>query len=182
MSDLSLMAAGAEMRQAAWTQEIRRSALQDLLVEASRPDILSLALGLPAAELFPAAEFAHASLHVLATDSRALQYGPPCQALKLQIVSLMKQRGVNCCESQVFLTTGAQQGLSLLTRLLLDPGGSVLTEEFVYPGFTQALQPFQPVILTVPTDLDTGMDVNAVEVLLREGARPALIYTVTDGH
>jgi 2-aminoadipate transaminase len=182
MTDLTLMAAGAEVRQAAWTQQIRRSALQELLTEASRPEILSLALGLPAAELFPSEDFAHASLHVLATDSRALQYGPPSQSLKRWIVSLMKQRGVTCRESQVFLTTGAQQGLSLLTRLLLDPGGTILTEELVYPGFQQAVQPFQPIKLTVPTDLETGMDVDAVDDLLSNGVRPALIYTVTDGH
>ncbi|MCA1566082.1 MAG: PLP-dependent aminotransferase family protein [Acidobacteria bacterium] len=171
-----------EIRQAAWTHEIERSALQDLLAEATPPAILSLALGLPAAELFPAAAFAQAAQRLLSTDERALQYGPPSAALKRQIVSLMKRRGVACREAQVFLTTGAQQGLSLLTRLLLDPVGQVLTEELVYPGFQQALQPFRAVCLTVPTDLRTGMDVDAVESLLRTGQHPSLIYVVADGH
>ena len=43
-------------------------------------------------------------------------------------------------------------------------------------------EPFQPAILTVPTDMDTGMDVDAVQALLAGGAHPAFIYAVTDGH
>jgi 2-aminoadipate transaminase len=66
--------------------------------------------------------------------------------------------------------------------LLLNPGGQVLIEEMTYTGFQQVLQPYQPEILTVPTDLRTGMDVEAVEALLESGARPSLIYCVTDGH
>jgi 2-aminoadipate transaminase len=165
-----------------WTGAIRRSALQDMLVEASRPGILSLALGLPAPELFPTTELSRAASHVLAQEARALQYSPPLQTLKRQVVELMARRDVKCREEQIFLTAGAQQGISLLTRLLLNPGGRVLTEELTYTGFQQVLQPFQPQILTVPTDLLTGMDVEAVEGLLDGGERPAFIYTVTNGH
>ena len=108
---------------AAWAQQTKRSELQRMLALASGPGILSLALGLPAPELFPVAEFGQAAASVLANETRALQYGPPLQSLKTHIVELMSQRGVECRESQVFLTTGAQQGLNILSRLLLDPGG-----------------------------------------------------------
>ena len=94
----------------------------------------------------------------------------------------MAGRGVECREEQVFLTAGGQQCMSLLTRLLLDPGGTLLTERLCYTGFQQAVEPFQPEILTVPTDLDTGIDVDAVEALLAAGERPAMIYVVTDGN
>lgn len=165
-----------------WTLSVKRSALQDMLAAASRPGVLSLALGLPAPELFPSADYLRATEHVISNDPSALQYSPPFQPLKRQIVELMAQRGVECREGEIFLTAGAQQGLSLLTRLLLNQGGTILTEELTYTGFQQAVQPLQPKILTVPTDIETGMDVKAVEDLLAAGARPALIYAVTNGH
>lgn len=171
-----------EPSMAGWARGLERSALQEMLVKASRPDIISFALGLPAMELFPKDDLREAAAQILNTDERALQYGPPSQVLKQHIVKLMAERGVTCNQDQVFLTAGAQQGMNMLTRLLGEPGCQVITEQLTYTGFQQILLPLQPQILTVPTDLDTGMDVDAVESLLINGARPAFIYTVTDGH
>lgn len=165
-----------------WTRGLKHSALQEMLLAGSRPGILSLAMGLPAAELFPTATYSEALMKVLANDPRALQYGPPFQPLKKHVVALMEKRGVSCREEEVFLTSGAQQGTNLLARLLLEQGSQVICEEKLYPGFQQVLQPYEPEILTVPTDPATGMDVDAVERLLRAGARPALIYVIADGH
>lgn len=165
-----------------WTQALTRSALQDMLVASTQPGLLSFALGLPAAELFPTEDFGAAVARVLATDPRALQYGPPLRPLKGQVVELMALRGVACREEQVFLTTGAQQGINLLVHLLLDPGRPVLLEERTYTGFQQVLQPYRPRLMTVPTDPENGIDVGAVEQALRRGPRPALLYAVTDGH
>jgi 2-aminoadipate transaminase len=174
--------AAEEVTLARWAQEIRPSALQTMLVRSSQPGILSLALGFPAPDLFPAAGLAEAAARVLARDPLALQYAPPFAPLKRQVVELMARRGVECREEQVFLTAGGQQCMSLLTRILLNPGGTLLTERLCYTGFQQAVEPFQPEILTVPTDLDTGIDVDAVEALLAAGERPALMYVVTDGN
>lgn|GEM_PF-31305 len=167
---------------AAWAKNISRSALQEMLSALARPGIISFALGLPAPELFPTAAFAQLAERVLATEARALQYSPHLQPLRRCVVELMKQRGVSCREEQVFLTAGAQQGMSLLARLLLDNGGRVITENFIYLGFQQVLEPFRPEILTVETSPETGMDVDAVERLLRLPHRPAFIYAITDGH
>lgn len=167
---------------AQWARGLQKSALQEMLTLASRPGIISLALGLPSPELFPKAEISQALSRVLSTDSRALQYGPPFEPLKTHIVALMKERGVRVSEEQIFLTTGAQQGMSLIARLLLNSDGVILCEEMTYTGFQQAVQPMQPRMLTVPTDPQSGIDVEAVEFLLKRGGRPAFIYTVTDGH
>lgn len=166
---------------AGWARNTRRSALQDMLSLCARPGILSLALGLPAPELFPAQAYAKACADTLA-DPRSLQYGPPSERLKVQIVGLMEQRGVKCGPEQVFLTAGAQQAMNLLARLLLDAGGKVCLEELSYTGFHQVIEPFEPELLTVRTDPDTGMDVDSVEAMLRRGTRPAFIYAMTDGH
>lgn len=179
---LTIVPPREEITLSSWAQNVERSALQEMLALTAQPDIISFALGLPAAELFPRDHYADAVRSVLTADDRALQYGPPCQPLKKHVQELMQKRGVTCRMNQIFLTTGAQQGLSLMARVLLNPGSQVLFEEMSYPGFQQVILPFKPQILTVPTDLDTGMDVNAVAEILESGARPAFIYTVTDGH
>jgi 2-aminoadipate transaminase len=167
---------------AGWARGLEQSALQQMLVATARPGIISFALGMPAAELFPTAAIASAAERVLSENAGALQYSPPLQSLKQHVRELMKRRGVDCREEQIFLTAGAQQGMSLLSRLLLEPGGSVITEELIYSGFQQVLEPFQPQVLTVSTDAETGMDVDAVEQHLKSGARPSFIYSITDGH
>lgn len=167
---------------AGWTRGIQPSTIQQMLAVATRPGILSFALGLPAAELFPSEAYAQATAHVLAANPQALQYGPPWGPLKRHIVTLMAHRGVFCREEQVFLTAGAQQAMSLLARLLLDFRGTILLEETIYSGLLQAVEPLQPTLLTVPTNPETGMDVDAVASLLAGQARPAFIYAISDGH
>ncbi len=165
-----------------WAANIQKSALQEMLAEASRPGILSLGLGLPAAELFPAGAMAESMRRILAQDTRALQYGPPSIALKSHIVELMARRGVACTTENIFLTAGAQQGLNLLARLLLRDRSRVLLEDVTYPGFLQVLAPFQTEMLPVPTSTTAGADIEYVEKLLRGGVQPALMYTIPEGH
>jgi len=167
---------------AGWARGLKQSALQQMLVATARPGITSFALGMPAVDLFPTNALAEAAERVLSMNAGALQYSPPLQTLKQHVRELMKQRGVNCREEQIFLTAGAQQGMSLLSRLLLEPGGSVITEELIYSGFQQVLEPFQPQLFTVSTDAETGMDIEAVEQYLSSGVRPSFIYSITDGH
>ncbi len=170
-----------------WTHSMQRSVLRQMIAVVSRPGILSFAGGLPDPALFPTADYAAACAHVLATDPKALQYGMPYAPLKQHIVQLMALRGVACTEEQIFLTTGAQQGLDVLARLLLDPGGEVMFEELVYTGAQQVVAPFLPRILPVSTDLAEGMNVDEVADYLAGGARPsgaspAFIYTIPDAH
>lgn len=171
-----------ELALAEWTRTLKRSMLREMLAVVARPGILSFAGGLPAPELFPTADFAAATAKVLATDDRALQYGPPFPPLKNQIVDLMASRGVTVTADQVFITTGAQQALNVLARLFLDPGAPVILEELVYSGILQAIAPSQPQILSVPTDLTEGIDVEAVEDYLLAGHRPAFLYTIPVAH
>lgn len=171
-----------EVELAGWARAIKPSDLQEMLLSTAEPGIISFALGLPAPELFPREALLRAAASVLEGDVRSLQYGPPSSRLKRQIVKVMEQRGVICHEGQIFLTAGAQQGMNLLTRLLLESAGQVLVEETIYTGFQQVLEPYQPHLLTVSTDPETGMDVSGVESILARGARPAFIYAISDGH
>ncbi len=167
---------------AAWARAVRPSAIQEMMGLMGRPGIISFALGLPAPELFPVEAYLDATGRVLHGDRGALQYRPAFAPLREEVARLMERRGVHCTADQVFLTTAAQQGLALVTRLLLEPGAAVICDELVYMGFQQVVEPYRPRLLTVSSDLDTGIDVDAVEAHLRSGARPAFIYCVTDGH
>jgi 2-aminoadipate transaminase len=183
--DLRVPAEGwapAALPLAAWTRTLRPSVIQEMMGLMARPGVISFALGLPAPELFPVEEFAAAAARVLRADTDALQYRPGFAPLRAQVARLMEQRGVRCRPEQVFLTTAAQQGLALLARLLLEEGGTVLCDELVYMGFQQVVEPYRPRILSVRSDLATGMDVDAVQAYLEAGERPAFIYCITDGH
>jgi 2-aminoadipate transaminase len=175
-------AAARPLRLAGWTNAMQRSVLRQMLAVVSQPGILSFAGGLPAPDLFPTADFSAAMARVLLTDQAALQYGPPFRPLKRHIVDLMAQRGVTCTEEQIFLTTGAQQALDVLSRLLLDEGGQVMLEELVYTGIRQVVAPCRAEILSIPTDLESGIDVDAILDCLDAGARPAFLYAIPDAH
>ncbi|MDP9051807.1 MAG: PLP-dependent aminotransferase family protein, partial [Acidobacteriota bacterium] len=182
MNNIETVLPGSLSKLANWTNLVPESPLQSALMLSGRPEVLSLALGLPAPELFPHQEFSAACSAVLASDGHALQYGKPPDGLKTHIVNLMRERGVNCSEGEVFLTFGAQQALRLAVALILDEGQPVITEELSYPGFQQVAQFYSPEFLTVPTDPATGMDVERVERYLKSGIRPSLIYAIPDGH
>ncbi len=172
----------APLHLAHWAAGLQRSVLRQMIAVISRPGILSFAGGLPDPTLFPTMEYAAALSQALAADPRALQYGPPYNPLKEHIVNLMAARGAACRPEQIFLTTGAQQALDVLARILVNNGDVVAVEEAIYTGMLQALNPCQPRLLTLPTDLSTGLDVAALEAQLEQGVRPAFIYVIPDGH
>src|SRR6185369_1326131 len=93
--------------------ELSMNSLRDIMNLAARPGVLSFAIGLPAAELFPRERLADAAARVIRTDPSSLQYSIPHEPLKRQIVEMMAWRGVRCTEEQIFLTSGAQQGMDL---------------------------------------------------------------------
>ncbi|MCO5193955.1 MAG: PLP-dependent aminotransferase family protein [Anaerolineae bacterium] len=165
-----------------WAHAMQRSVLRQMIAIVSRPGILSFAGGLPDPALFPATEYAAAVTNVLTTDPKALQYGPPSAALKAHIVDLVAERGITCNADSIFISTGAQQMLDVFTRLFVNPGDLVILEENIYTGMQQALSPFQPHIVTVPTDLQSGINIGRIEQLLSNGARPAFFYVIPDGH
>ncbi|MEM7530547.1 MAG: PLP-dependent aminotransferase family protein [Chloroflexota bacterium] len=171
-----------EMFLADWASTIRSSGLRDLIALIMRPEVLSLASGLPASELFPMSALAAAAAQVFEGEPGMLQYRPSSARLREQIAQLMASQGVEADPEQIVITTGAQQALDMLTRLFLNPGGQVMLEAASYTGVKQVVAPLMPEILPVPTDVHTGMDVDWVARRLEEGARPAYIYAMARGH
>jgi 2-aminoadipate transaminase len=167
---------------APWIRHRERSVLRQMVATVSRPGVQSLAGGLPELDLFPSSEIESALQAALRDDPRALQYSPAQDALKEQVVDLVRRRGVECGIDQVLLTSGAQQGIDIVTRALLTHGGSVAVDAMTYPGVLQATAPLQPRVLGVRGDLEGGLDLEHLEWLLRSGERPAFLYLIPDAH
>ncbi len=165
---------------ASWVKNIRISAMQSSLELANDKDFISFALGLPDCNSFPVDLYNQAIIEIL-KDSTSLQYAKPLEKLKEQIVALMLLRGVICSTEEIFLTSGAQQGISLLTRLLLNDNAHIIVENYAYPGFIQAVEPFAPTFLTVSTNFHNGINLGEVEKILQSNLSPTVIYVVTDG-
>jgi 2-aminoadipate transaminase len=162
-------------------QTIASSAIRDLLKVTEQPNMISLAGGLPAPEIFPTEEIAAATERALIEmPVAALQYGPTdgFGPLREFIAARMQRLGMQIGVENVLITSGSQQGLDLLGRLMVDPGAPVAVESPTYMGALQAWQLVRPTYLTVPVDAD-GMDVNALAALLEAGHQPRFLYIVS---
>jgi 2-aminoadipate transaminase len=156
--------------------------MRDLLALTARPGVISLAGGLPADDNLPLTQLQTCLEAVLTRDgARALQYGPPFAPLKEQIALLMQARGVECTPDEIFITNGNQQGLELAARLLLNDGDSAALEQFTFTGIQQAVSGRGAEVLAVPTDLQTGIEVDALEATL-EQHHPKLAVIIPDFH
>lgn len=162
---------------------LERSAMRDLLKFAVDPNITSLAGGLPASELLPLEPLRACIDAVLTRDGpRALQYSPQHPELRARIAEYMGTRGVACTPEEIFITNGNQHGLAILSRLFLDPGQPAVIEEVTFTGIQQVTAGRDAAIRAVPTDLDDGVEVDAMEAALRESPRPRMAVLITDFH
>jgi 2-aminoadipate transaminase len=159
------------------TRRIGSSAIRDLLAVAERPDVISLAGGLPIAERFPVHAIREASEHVLTEDpTGALQYAATVGYEPLR--AWVAERN-GAAPDEVVITHGSQQALELLVRTLVDPGTTVALTDPAYIGAVQAFRLSGAELLGIPRDGD-GMRVDVLAERLAAGARPALVYVVSD--
>ncbi len=138
------------------TARMNPSAIREILKVTERPDIVSLAGGLPSADTFPAQAVREAANKVLTESPReALQYaaseghGPLREWIAAHVG---RTQGLRCDADQVLITTGSQQGLDLVAKLFIDEGAKVLVETPTYLGALQAFTPFEPAIVPMASD------------------------------
>jgi 2-aminoadipate transaminase len=163
---------------------MRASDIREILKVTAQPDIISLAGGLPAPELFPIDEYRRAFEWVLETDgAQALQYGPSegYRPLRTWLTERLTQFGMRCTTDEILITNGSQQALDLIGKILLDPGDAVLVEKPTYLGALQAFNQYQATYAVVPMD-DDGMCIDDVERVLSKqrtsGQRIKFIYAL----
>ena len=178
-----------------WTQSYARrtagmttSEIRALFAVASRPEVVSLAGGMPSLTALPMDAVADTVAHMLRTQGlTALQYGSGQgdPTLREQILEVMAQEGISAHADDIVVTTGSQQALDLVTRIFIDPGDVVLAEAPSYVGALGVFAAYQAQVAHVASD-DNGLVPQALEErilgLKAAGKRIKFLYTVPNFH
>jgi 2-aminoadipate transaminase len=169
---------------AARTKGMRSSAMRDMMSLTERPEVISLAGGLPDTKTFAPELYAKLMAHVAAEQTaKALQYGPTegLAATVKCIVEVMAAEQTLVDPDEVLVTTGGQQVIDLVCKALLDPGDVIIAEAPTYPGAVPTFGAYQAQVLQIEMDSD-GMPIDELEATLdrlaAEGRRPKFIYTI----
>ena len=163
---------------------LKASEIRELLKLTTMPEIISFAGGLPAPELFPTEDLKKVDEAVLTKEGQAaLQYGTTegYTPLREQIAGRMKKSFmVDCTPENIVITSGSQQGLSLLAQIFLNPGDVVLVESPTYLGAINAFKLCGPEFVEVPTD-DKGIIPEELEKILAKcGGRVRMMYVIPE--
>ena len=150
------------------------SVIREILKVTERPGIISFAGGLPSPRTFPVAEFAQACDKVLREDAdAALQYAASegFAALREMVAANLPWK---VDPAQVLITTGSQQGLDLIAKVLIDAGSRILVETPTYLGALQAFSPMEPEVVAVASDSE-GVDIADLQ---RKAAGARFLYVL----
>jgi 2-aminoadipate transaminase len=156
------------------------SEVRALFAVAARPEVVSLAGGMPFVQALPREDVLEVVAQAFAEHgSMALQYGDGqgAAALRERLLPLMTAEGVDADPDDMVITAGAQQALDLVAKIFVDPGDEIVVEAPAYVGALSAFSAYQPRFLQVDLD-DDGMMVEQLEELLLKGSRPKFVYTV----
>src|SRR6266511_6078405 len=166
------------------TSVMKSSAMRDLMAITERPEVISLAGGLPDTSTFPAESLAALLSKLAAKDSaRALQYAPTegMAAVGEAIATVMAAEGMDVDPEELLVTTGGQQVIDLVCKTLVDPGDVIVAEAPTYPGAVPTFCSYEADVVQIEMDED-GMPIDELEETLdrleRAGRRPKFIYTI----
>jgi DNA-binding transcriptional MocR family regulator len=164
------------------------SEIRALFAVASRPEVVSLAGGMPSLTALPMDAVADTVAHMLRTQGlTALQYGSGQgdPTLREQILEVMALEGISAHADDIVVTTGSQQALDLVTRIFIDPGDVILAESPSYVGALGVFAAYQAQVAHVASD-DEGLVPQALEErilgLKAAGKRIKFLYTVPNFH
>ena len=160
------------------------SEVRALFAVASRPEVISLAGGMPYVQALPNEEVIRVLERILRERPHvALQYGGGSGQLELKerLADVMGVQGIEADPDRVLITGGAQQALDLVGKLFIEPGDLVAVEAPSYVGGLSAFSVYEPTYLQIPMDED-GLVVEALEEALAGGARPRFLYVCPNFH
>ena len=156
-------------------EKMNPSVIREILKVTEKPGIISFAGGLPSPQTFPIDAMREASERVLRDDGKAaLQYAASegYAPLREWVAQDLLKQGMNVSPDQVLITTGSQQGLDLLAKILIDAGSRILVETPTYLGALQAFTPMEPNVVSVDSD-DHGVDAADLRAKVGTGADKA---------
>jgi 2-aminoadipate transaminase len=167
-----------------YADRVRRvvpSAIRDLLRHGADPEIISFGGGYPDPALFPMDDLRTVYAELLAGNRAALQYCPSdgLPELREHVAKRLTRDGIDAGADDVLIIQGAQQGLDLAGKLVLNPGDTVVTANPTFLGALIAFNPFEPEYAPVRIDSD-GMDTDDLARVLAASPRARLLYTVPD--
>ncbi len=171
-------------RYAARTHGMTASAIRALFAVANRPEVVSLAGGMPNISDLPLDVVGSALHDLILTDGRrAMQYGSGQgePVLREAICEVMRLEGISAHPDDVTVTVGSQQGLDLVTRLFCDPGDVVLCEAPSYVGALGVFRAYQCEVVHVAMDehgLVPGALAEALAALQAAGKKAKFLYTI----
>ena len=171
-------------RYAARTRGMSASEIRALFAVASRPEVVSLAGGMPFTSALDYDAVAAVAEEVIRSHGpTALQYGAGqgLPELRERLAGVMAAEGAPAHGDDLLVTVGGQQGLDLIAKLFIDPGDVVLAEGPSYVGALGAFSAYEADVVHVPMDED-GLVVDAVEDVLARlvaaGRRVKFLYTI----
>ncbi len=158
-------------------ERMNPSVIREILKVTEKPGIISFAGGLPSPKTFPITEFAAACTNVLRDDGQAaLQYASSEGYAPLREM-VARSLPWDVSPDQVLITTGSQQGLDLVAKVLIDAGSRVLVETPTYLGALQAFTPMEPAIISVDSD-DQGPQIADLQAKCAAGDAPRFLYVL----
>ncbi|MFO8109315.1 MAG: PLP-dependent aminotransferase family protein [Thermoplasmata archaeon] len=163
---------------------MKASEIRELLKLTQRPGIISFAGGLPNPDAFPK-DTTQKIVNELLDEipQKVLQYGSTegVPELREALVEHMNKRGMKIDKNQILITHGSQQALDLLSKVLLDPGDTIVVGSPTYLGATGAYRAFQARMETVPVG-EEGMNMDELDErldeLIKAGKKPKFVYAV----
>jgi len=158
--------------------------MRDMMAITARPEIISLAGGLPDTSTFPSETFAAEMDRITRTAvAEVLQYGPTegTVLVREQITKIMAAEGMTVDAADVTVTTGGQQAIDLITKILIDPGDILICDAPTYPGAIPTFCSYEADIIQIECDAD-GMRMDLLEQtiadLAAKGRKPKFIYSI----
>ncbi|AXB46252.1 PLP-dependent aminotransferase family protein [Amycolatopsis albispora] len=175
-------------RYAARTAGMTASEIRALFAVASRPEVVSLAGGMPNLAALPLESLSSQMAELIAKDGlTALQYGSAhgVPALREQICEVMALEEISAHPDDVVVTVGSQMGLDMVTRLFCDPGDVVIAEGPSYVGALGSFAAYQAEVVHVAMD-DQGLVPEGLREALAQcrthGKRVKFLYTIPNFH
>ncbi len=171
------------------TELMRASEIRELLKITEGKKIISLAGGLPDPKIFPKAELAEVAKDIIKEKGeKALQYSPTKGIAELReaLLNYMKKNGIAVgSDDDIIITTGSQQALDIIGRVLINPKDIVIVELPTYLAALNAFRLYRPSLVGIPID-DNGMRTDVLEQevkrIVKGGKRVKLIYTIPVAH